>query len=74
MNAHRHKGSEKQIVYDSGVPKDGKPDDTFYDCTGLDDGLYIGDCTHFYRCENETTRMLPCPGKLVVNEKQMWCD
>ncbi|XP_025091511.1 uncharacterized protein LOC112562445 [Pomacea canaliculata] len=57
-----------------GVPKDGKPDDTFYDCTGLDDGLYIGDCTHFYRCENETTRMLPCPGKLVVNEKQMWCD
>nr|KAG5690942.1 hypothetical protein BaRGS_034328 [Batillaria attramentaria] len=56
------------------VPKNGRPDNTYYDCTGLDDGLYIGDCTHFYRCDNETTRMLPCPGNLVVNEKQMWCD
>ncbi|KAK6192446.1 hypothetical protein SNE40_003912 [Patella caerulea] len=45
-----------------------------WNCTDIEDGLYIGDCLNFYRCQNETTRHLPCPGDLVVNEKQMWCD
>ncbi|KAL8604602.1 hypothetical protein ACOMHN_013382 [Nucella lapillus] len=54
--------------------KNGRADKIWYDCSAAADGLYIGDCTHFYRCDNQTTRMLPCPANLVVNELQMWCD
>ncbi|XP_046543542.1 uncharacterized protein LOC124253761 [Haliotis rubra] len=43
-------------------------------CEDLEDGMYISDCTTFYRCVNETTEYLPCPNNLVANEKQMWCD
>ncbi|XP_046333103.2 uncharacterized protein LOC124115963 [Haliotis rufescens] len=43
-------------------------------CEDLEDGMYISDCTTFYRCVNETTEYLPCPSNLVANEKHMWCD
>ncbi|KAM3727042.1 Chitin-binding domain protein [Dirofilaria immitis] len=46
-----------------------------FDCTGLDDGVYVDGCSNvFWFCNSETASLSKCPKDLYFNIKKLRCD